>query len=199
MARFQRDREDKNLGQVDINHIITNIHQYSGSGIQKLVQNLKRRNAHDNQNTQDEEEDVDDLWPSTEPAARAATTKNSDAKNKQGRPATREAEDDPATAKDKLDYQYDKDSRWKYRWGQQKPRLARLQEGGVGHSLGMKYASLAHTNKRLSFAAEVPRSKRTKVLSSHLFEKRPPVGHYFRTNPQNSQFGQAAARPKSQG
>ena len=57
------------------------------------------------------------MWPSAEPATRAATTKNSDAKNK-GRPATRETEDAVGPGKElTLDYQYDKDSLWKYSWG----------------------------------------------------------------------------------
>jgi len=176
------DDVDKNQTQVDINHIIANIHQYSGSGVQKLVQNLKRRNIAENQNQRgDDDEQADDQWPSAEPASRLANAKNSTASMKHstkqstkhskrqsmtqgGQRAQKDTVDATNLGQEfQLNYQYDKDSLWKYSWGLQNPRLTKLQEGGLGRPVGMTYAGLAHTGKKLAFGDEVSRTKRAKV------------------------------------
>ena len=74
------------------------------------------------------------------------------------------------------DLRIDKDSSWKYSWANQNPKLSKIQEGGVGMPLGMKYASLAHTSKQLSFASEVTRDKRARIQTLHQFEKKPVIG-----------------------
>ena len=131
----------------------------------------------------------DDLWPSYDTKAKPVTSKNTEKKKKQGKGA----KDKAAADELKLDFQYDKDSSWKYNWAQQNPKLSKVQEGGVGAPLGMRYASLAHTNKHLSFATEVTRDKRAKMQTLHLFEKKPVVGQYF------PKHDQVANRPRSQG